>query len=180
MGYRVIHTEAKGIWSQDQDPPGSLSGKSLPSLAHLFHLLAIPWARIVGGCPLSPPGRASPSIWATFLAVLSCHHVLAPSQTPRAACSRSLPLSGVLPGHASTLPLGICGFSIHQHDQRSARCFVKPALSSGKATSFSTQSLGTLDASSLPSPPAANDQISPPPAPAAASHPGSSLLLFYP
>lgn len=117
MGSRVIHIEAKGIWSQDQDPPGSLSGKSLPSLAHLFHLLAIPWARVVGGCPLSPPGCASPSIWAAFLAVLSCHHVLphlrlpwlpVPEAFPCQVCSPATPP----PSHwASVVSLSISTIS---------------------------------------------------------------------
>lgn len=58
---------------------------------------------------------------------------------------------------------------------------------SWKVMSLSTQSPGTLDASSLPSPPVVNYEVSlplPPPFPPAPSSapplPGSSLLLFHP
>lgn len=96
-------------------------GESLPNLACLFHLLAKPWAWLVGGCPLSPPHCASPSIWTAFPAVLSHRHVLAPSHAPQAASSRSLPSLGVLPGHPSAFALGVLWFLYLL-----ALCFIKP------------------------------------------------------
>lgn len=65
-------------------------------------------------------------------------------------------------GHPpSTLSVGIYVFSIYR-DQDFEVCSPQTNLSSGKVKSFSTQSPGTPDTSSLPSPPAANDQVFPP------------------
>lgn len=62
--------EAKGFGPKTGILLAPSQARACPALARLSHLLAVPWAWPVGGCPLSTPRCASPSIWTTFPAGL--------------------------------------------------------------------------------------------------------------
>lgn len=74
MGPRGSHEghmlEAKGFGPKTGILLAPSQARACPALARLSHLLAVPWAWPAGGCPLSAPHCASPSIWPAFPAGL--------------------------------------------------------------------------------------------------------------
>lgn len=62
--------EAKGFGPKTGILLAPSQARACPALARLSHLLAVPWAWPVGGCLLSAPRCASPSIWTAFPAGL--------------------------------------------------------------------------------------------------------------